>query len=242
MVGNSLTVDSELGALSQLASVIGRSLAPGWHYQSGQSLEYIVANPSFASGSSPDTWSDALSAAEYDYLTLQPFPVTNSAPLDESTLLDDEASAKTLIDAAAGTPEVWIYCAWPARANLANWADAVTDADATVTIRRRQYYEHLRDRLVADSYCKLLKIGHVFVNVANRLDANEAPGYDSGDMYRDPLHASDLGSYVVGCTIVATFLDRIPSAPFPTANYGSGYTAALQTVIDTAIREELATP
>lgn len=66
----------------------------------------------------------------------------------------------------------------------------------------------------------LVPVGHVMAALDQKMRAGKVPGYtDVYQFYRDPIHLSEAGSYLVGCTYFASLLKQSPVG-LPTAPYG----------------------
>lgn len=67
----------------------------------------------------------------------------------------------------------------------------------------------------------LVPVGHVMAALDLKMRAGKVPGYTSiYQFYRDAIHLSEAGSYLVGCTYFATLLKQTPVG-LPTAPYGN---------------------
>ncbi|MCX6971142.1 MAG: hypothetical protein NTV93_13460 [Verrucomicrobia bacterium] len=67
----------------------------------------------------------------------------------------------------------------------------------------------------------LVPVGHVMAALDQKMQAGKVPGYTNiYQFYRDPIHLSESGSYLVGCTYFACLLKQSPVG-LPTAPYGT---------------------
>lgn len=66
----------------------------------------------------------------------------------------------------------------------------------------------------------MIPVGHVMFELDKLMQAREVPGYKGGyDLYKDAIHLTQSGSYVVGCTFYATIYQKNPKG-FPGQPYG----------------------
>lgn len=88
-----------------------------------------------------------------------------------------------------------------------------------------EYFDQLLDEVtVQATFLKkpplLVPVGHVMAALDLKMRAGKVPGYTSiYQFYRDGIHLSEAGSYLVGCTYFATLLKQSPVG-LPTAPYG----------------------
>ncbi|MBI5833954.1 MAG: hypothetical protein HZB16_16800 [Armatimonadetes bacterium] len=65
----------------------------------------------------------------------------------------------------------------------------------------------------------MIPVGHVLLELDRRFRAGDMPGFKGAyDLYKDAIHLTNAGSYVVGATFYATLLRRDPKG-FPTEPY-----------------------
>ncbi|MEO8350501.1 MAG: hypothetical protein ABI680_02150 [Chthoniobacteraceae bacterium] len=93
------------------------------------------------------------------------------------------------------------------------------------TNESRDYFETLlREVRKETSFLKkkplLVPVGYVMNELHQRMKAGQVPGYTSiYQFYKDGIHLSEAGSYLVGCSYFATLLKQTPVG-LPTAPYG----------------------
>ncbi len=85
-----------------------------------------------------------------------------------------------------------------------------------LTNESREYFEKLtlalrqRNPKLAHPAC-LIPVGDVMNELHGLMKAGKAPGYDSiYAVYKDAIHLSDVGSYIVGCTFYAVLFGESP--------------------------------
>lgn len=67
----------------------------------------------------------------------------------------------------------------------------------------------------------LIPVGQVMAALDSKMQAGQVPGYTNiYQFYRDPIHLSEYGSYLMGCTYFATFFKQSPVG-LPTEPYGN---------------------
>lgn len=65
----------------------------------------------------------------------------------------------------------------------------------------------------------MIPVGHVMFELDKRMQAGDLPGYKGiYDIYKDAVHLTDTGAYMVGCTFYATFFKKDPK-DFPGEPY-----------------------
>ncbi|MFV2070733.1 MAG: DUF4886 domain-containing protein, partial [Pirellulales bacterium] len=248
-IGNSLTEDMQPLGLEQLAQIGGESLETGYHFAYAKSLDYIWANPTSVSNNQkrPDFYTPSLTGYAWDVLTLQP----SNGP--ESTLATDEASILSFIDLARSNPDnadtdFYIYAAWPRRGNYADkWTASVADQDSTATVKVREYFDHLINRLhdATSANVLMIPIGEVLFELDQKMQAGDIPGFTSVDqLYRDNVHlSSDVGRYTAAATAYATIFGKDPTGlTKPDGFYGSpdAFTPQLYNALHTVIWDVVA--
>lgn len=66
----------------------------------------------------------------------------------------------------------------------------------------------------------MIPVGHVMLELDRQMRAGELPGYKGiYDVYKDAIHLTGTGGYIVGCTFYATLYRKNP-AQFPAEPYG----------------------
>lgn len=88
----------------------------------------------------------------------------------------------------------------------------------------------------------LVPVGQVMNALHTRMQTGQVPGYTSiYQFYKDGIHLSEAGSYLVGCTYFATLLKQSPVG-LPTAPYGKIDPALAATIQKTVWQIVAATP
>lgn len=217
-IGNSLTVDLRAnGGVEFLSRNEARPISHDYHPRCGSSLTGIVANitqtcvPSFAFG----TFSEAFSPAapwSIDVVTLQPF----YGP----TIRQEVAAARSLIETirasdAGRDSRILIYATWPSQSDgplLQAWAREDITLDSPFRPSRKSYDLFLDAVQEFEPNAALVPAGHAWVAVAEELTSRGAFNGISAitDLYRDDIHASNLGRYVAGLAAYATIYEKSP--------------------------------
>ena len=66
----------------------------------------------------------------------------------------------------------------------------------------------------------MIPVGHVMLELDKRMRAGELPGYKGiYGVYKDAIHLTNVGGYIVGCTFYATIYQKDPK-DFPAEPYG----------------------
>lgn len=230
-IGNSLTWDSQPGAIEKLAAQRGWKHREGYHINCGKSLQRIWENPEevcVKPVAEYGTFRKALTEKQWSAVALQPYPAKGESTLatDAARILDfisltreNEANAETVF---------YIYAGWPAQSlgPLKDvWGKEVTDDDSTPTILAEDYFGHLlrRVRGATDAEVRVIPVGHVLAALDGRIQAGGVPGFTSiTQLYRDNVHLTgDVGRYVAGITTLAALFGRKPTeTERPDGTYG----------------------
>lgn len=240
-IGNSLTNDARKGGIDVLAAAAGYTdHVQAWHIRCGSSLRAIWNNPTetCVAPTAYGLFGDALAGYSWDAVTLQPH--------HESTLGMDRYYASQFIDLTPATTKIYVYATWP-RISLGDyatvWQTETTDDDAQVMVAARSYFHHLADALRADHPDReifVIPVGEVFYEVEQRL-ASGALVIDgvtgAHDLYRDNVHATDLGRYLAALTHYAVLYGESP------VNLGEpdATELALQGVVWDVVRQDVYT-
>lgn len=220
-IGNSLTQDSQPLSLEAFAVAAGKQHRVGYDIRSGASLRTIVAEPENTTNPVSTyveefgRFGAALPNHAWTNVTMQPHSTGGS------TLATDVDSILTLIDLTRSNPanantRFFIYAAWPQLGNYQQqWNYPSPDVDSSPTIRAREYFTHLMNRVRAatDAEILMIPVGEVLNEIDVRLKQNAVPGYFSvNQFYRDALHFNDpLGRYTAALTTYATMFNRDPT-------------------------------
>ena len=217
-IGNSLTVDLRAsGGVEFFSRNEPRPISHDYHARCGSSLTGIVANitetcvASFAFGTFSEAFSPAASWT-IDAVTLQPF----YGP----TIRQEVAAARSLIETirasdAGRNSRILIYATWPSQSDgplLQAWAREDITLDSPFRPSRKSYDLFLDAVQEFEPNAALVPAGHAWVAVAEELASPDAFNGISGstDLYRDDIHASNLGRYVAGLAAYATIYEKSP--------------------------------
>ena len=217
-IGNSLTFDSypANGAFSEVANNNGQNITEnGWHVRAGRQLDYIFSNPDDPENllGPSGNWQTALAGYPVDIVTFQPF--YDGA----STLGSDTTAIVSWINLAVAnaSPDAvfYIYAAWPKRiaskSYSEQWLEDITDIDAQPTRLNRAYIAALVGRISSATAkpVRVVPIGEVWFRVEQLINSGVITELDSAyDLYRDDLHANDIGKSLIAWTMYATFFQE----------------------------------
>lgn len=220
-VGNSVTDTINYTGLAKLAESRGHQLVWGRHMIPGAPLSWIWDHADSGFKEDPfGPYPSALKNYAWDVLSLEPF---------DRHLDDDQGSdlptARRFIDLSLPkSPHicVYVYSRWPRREKdgsldyQAKWTRTYTGGwDGTeetrdyferVVAALRKAYPQMKGRIL------LVPVGDVLYRLDQQMMANKVPGYTSVvQLYKDGIHFTNVGSYVVGCTYYATLFKEDPS-------------------------------
>jgi len=234
-VGNSLTVDLRAsGGVELLSQAAGRQVVHDYHVRCGSSLNGIVANmmdtclPSLSFGNLTAAFASEVPWT-IDVVTLQPFYA--------DSIRQEVAAARTILQAIRGSnagrnSRILVYATWPSTLNGPigeTWANANVSLDSPFVPSQRAYEIFLAAIREFEPNASLIPAGHAWVTIA---EASETLGAFAGvsgssDLYRDSIHASNLGRYVAGLvTYSAIFGEPSSSATIPWQYSINGYGTA----------------
>ena len=223
-VGNSLTVDLRAsGGVESLSSAEGRPVVQDYHVRCGSSLSGIVANITqtcvapLAFGSLTDAFAYHATTT-IDAVTLQPFY--------SATIRQEVAAARTIIDTIRGSEagrdaRILVYATWPSQSDgpvHETWASEDASLDSPFRPSRKSYELFLDAVREFEPSASLIPAGHAWVAIA---EASETTGTFAGvngvaDLYRDDIHASNLGRYIAGlATYSSIFGESTNPSTFP---------------------------
>jgi len=219
-VGNSLTADLHAsGGVGALAHDGGRPLSHDYHVRCGSSLTGIVANatqtciPPLVFGSLTEAFATQ-AAWQIDAVSLQPFY--------GATIREEIAAARTIIDAIRGSPagrntRIFIYATWPSSSDgpiHETWTTEYVSLDSPFQPSRKAYDIFLTAVQQFEPNASLIPAGHAWVAVAKASETQHRFVGINGpvDLYRDDIHASNLGRYVAGLAAHAAIVGE--AAPF----------------------------
>ena len=217
-IGNSLTADLRAaGGIEFLSSAETRPMVHDYHVRCGSSLSGIVANitqtciPPLAFGTLTEAFA-ADATSPIDVVTLQPFY--------GATIRQEVAAARTIIDTvrasdAGRDARILVYATWPAQADgplHQAWASQDASLDSLFRPSRKSYEIFLDAVRQFEPAASLIPAGHAWVAIA---EASATPGSFSGvngvtDLYRDDVHASNLGRYAAGLATYASLYGKSP--------------------------------
>lgn len=217
-IGNSLTADLRAsGGVEFLSSAEGRPVVHDYHVRCGSSLSGIVANIAqtcvapLAFGTLTEAFA-ADATLPIDVVTLQPFY--------GATIRQEVAAARTIIDTirasdAGRDARILVYATWPTQADgplHQAWASEDASLDSPFRPSRKSYEIFLDAIRQFEPTASLIPAGHAWVAIA---EASATPGSFAGvygvtDLYRDDVHASNLGRYVAGLATYASLYGKSP--------------------------------
>ena len=233
-IGNSLTNGQPWSVISSWATSRGHTFTYGKHVLFGSGLDEIWDSPGTTSDPSPAPFGrfpNALPNYEWDALVLEPY--NDSLNLNLPYI-------KNFVDLALTNPanldtQVYIFQIWP----RSTWGDFRTHWDAGYPgndldggwASTRDFYTSMVGALNATDLgltkpVLTIPIGEVIYEVANRIAAGTMPGMSStAELYVDPIHFNELGSFLQVSTEYATWFGESPAGLPP---FGIEPTLALE--------------
>ena len=210
-IGNSLTNDSYPERhFTEFANLNGKTISAGWHIRASMALEFIFNNPNDVTLVGPSgNWSNALINHQWDFVTMQPFPGTNSKlSNDVNTILSWIHLSRSNL---SNNGQFFIYSAWPSihpnKSYSEVWTEGISGGLDQNTVLNRAYFNELFTTLnsMTDASLGIIPIGEVFYRIEQLIISGEITELSSAyDLYRDNLHANDLGKSVIAWTLYST--------------------------------------
>jgi hypothetical protein len=216
-IGNSLTVDLRAnGGVEVLSAGESTRIVHDYHIRCGSSLSAIAADigttcvPSLTFGAFSTTFSNT-GTSRIDVVTLQPFY--------GATIRQEIQAAATLLQTirssdAGSLSRVMIYATWPSRSDgpldeAWNRQDITLDSPFRPAAKSYELFmDAIRD---IEPAAELIPAGHVWAAVAEHSTTAAFTGLASAaDLYRDDIHASNLGRYVAGLAMYSTIFAKSP--------------------------------
>lgn len=225
-IGNSFTLDSGPNAIAAMSQSAGLTLEVGYHVRCGSSLPGIVGNAESTCVAPAESgrFSQALPNNAWDHLAIQSFP--------GSTLGQDIDAYLELVDLARQNPanaqtRLYLYQSWPEFSpgadSWADWESPVTDSPGQPSVRRRDYYALLNDKLEGQGLSvTTIPQAEVLFRVREEIALGNVPGFvNIQQFYRDSLHMNEYGKFLAGTTVLTTILQRdLTGLPIPEGLYG----------------------
>jgi hypothetical protein len=230
-IGNSHTFDSlPRDGLPALFESAGFNLINGWHIRCARSLNYITQHPDSVCVESNNfgKWIPALANHSWCAIVLQTHNgSTGNEELNAiSTILAPVADLRNT--------QVYVYVNWPriqGREFRDVWGSGYSGGEQRV-VQSASYFQWLAHELKSNhrlaEEISFIPVGNVLSELDRRFREGEFVGFNKvDDLYRDDVHMSNVGKYVVGLTIMATLLDYdirllgAPPKPYgrPTSNF-----------------------
>jgi hypothetical protein len=233
-IGNSLTVDSNIVSMGDMASQRGKTAVADWHILTGSTLPNIYANPNttnlgqYFAGPFPQ----ALTNYTWNAITLEPFFSPLDGPDgDKTAILNFMNYAKTA-NAANGNAQFYIFSRWEQQSAMSGgltytqaWNLPYTQPESGDTTTTADYFAQLTTavRHAQPQDMKpilVIPTGHVFAALDEQIRAGQLPGLTSiTDLYRDFIHLAPLGSFIASATFYATIYRDNPIGLTPWSGY-----------------------
>ena len=244
-VGNSLTVDSNIQAITDLAAADGINVTAAQHIHSGVGLDYMWNNPTdLTTGTSYTTGL----ANPLNAVTLEPFlgkltdvntgtPPTDSG--DVNRTVDFMNFAKNA-NAANVNTQFYIFARWSeqstwnpsfgaaAPGGYHNQWSTLYDPTNLATTEAGDYFNQLITQVRAAQPqdmkpIELIPTGFVFDAIDQALSKGQLSGLAAAGgmpaLYRDELHLSELGQFIATTTFYSTIFHEDPVGVTPPSEY-----------------------
>ena len=194
-IGNSLTWDSRPTTLASTVRAAGHIVRQGYHIRCNKSLTYIEANPEDTCVVPPPEfgeWLDALSAHEWDAVTLQAFPGATGA--------EEVAASRRIIETAtAGGRNAncvfYLYLAWPGIQAGSGFSEVVDtpytsgDEDVFLSPAFLEFWYSELTRQLPQHDVRIVPTGLALKTIDQKLSEVAVGDYTSTfDLYRDAVH------------------------------------------------------
>ena len=248
-VGNSHTWDLKPNyGLRKIFEAGDEVLENDWQIVCGQSLDYIVRNPSSACvfPENYQDYVDALTDKAWEVVTIQPFPgATGLAEVEAISDIIDLAGWRS----SSGETRYLIYCTWPIVPEGTELVDFNYDAawrlpyTSTLngTLANEEFYiyamKSIRDQH-PDLPIEAIPVGAVLEAFHLEAKGGRISGFSgAGELYRDRYHMNNVGRYIAALATYTVVTGNTAS------DLGSdsiaGFGVAEGAVVDRAITGDL---
>lgn len=216
-LGNSLTADYRpTTEFVELAATQSITIQSDWHIKCGSNLRAIIAAPSETCVSQRfESYPAALESGQFDIITIQPHRSPNAAA-EIDAIAEMVAQIRNSPNRNA---RIYVYYAWTE--NTADplaqfgyssaWFAPYSPLERLISMNDDfvvHMKETLQERQVSvDGY---IPAGRAFERVHGTAGRNLISGISgAGELYRDRLHANNIGSFVAGATVLATLFPDV---------------------------------
>lgn len=245
-IGNSLTVDSNVAGMAEMAASRGTTVHADRHIHAGVRLDYIWDHP-YTTTETPyfaGSYPTALAGYTWNAVTVQPFyQYLNGVGGDADITVRFMNLARQGNPANVNT-QFYIFARWPELGTFSptygdiwnsNYAGDNGATTATVDFNR-QIIDKVRKLQPQDMPpIQLIPTGHVLAEIDRQIRSGDLTGVTSiVDFYRDNTHLSVLGCFVASMTFYATIFDDNPLGLTPPTGFPAfdpSLVADLQTII-----------
>jgi len=244
-IGNSVTENLKPEAFESIVKGADKKITWGWDVIYGQALSYIWEHSGEGFIEPPyNGFENALSAYEWDALTLQPYQrkISNSD--------GDFVSVFKFLDyAKLNSPDIqpYIYQRWPrlpagVEATAQSWDSLWLrsyDPQNTTRYDSRDYFETLTDTIRSQQTdtkkCLMIPVGEVMHQINKEMADGNLPGFDNiWEVYNDDIHMKGMGSYIIAATFYAVLYKSDPRGISAPGFYG-WFTPEKKAVIQQAV-------
>lgn len=233
-VGNSVTDTINYNGFVDLAATKGHTQIWGRHMIPGAPLSWIWQHPNDGFREEPyGFYPNALNNYSWDVLSLQPFDRPIGGPEGDLTMVGNFVDLAKLQNPDL---RVYLYQRWPGQRNYtldaptwnSLWLRSYDDQVNWMNMESRDFFSDLVKQVNRAAYMQdldpalIVPVGDVLYTLNNRLSAGYIAGYnDVWDLYSDPSHLNNLGSYTVATTFYARLFNDSPIGLGVPAAYGS---------------------
>lgn len=221
-IGNSLTVDSNVAAMAQMAASRGTPTQSDRHIHGGVRLDYIWDHPTTTTETPyfAGAFQSAFANYTWNAVTIEPFyQYLDYVGGDADITVKFMKLAKQSNPANVNT-QFYIFARWPEQATFSPTYNDIWRADyagdngattATVDFNNK-IIQKVRAMQPQDMKpIELIPTGHVLAEVDRQIRSGELTGVTSiSEFYRDSIHMSQLGSLVASMTFYASIYQDNP--------------------------------
>jgi hypothetical protein len=241
-IGNSLTVDSNIQAMSDMAATKGITVSANQAIHGGVGLDFLWNNPTMLDTGTPYTTglSTALNA-----VTLEPFlgglslPATGTPPTDAGDVnrITDFMNFAATSNPANVNTQFYVFARWQEQSG---WNPTFGGSGGYAAQWNTPYNATTNNNQTGDYYAQLLTAVHtaqpqnmkpveliptgfVFAAIDQALNNGQLPAIAAAggmpSLYRDELHLSELGQFIASTTFYSTIFHEDPTGMAPPTEF-----------------------
>ena len=239
-IGNSLVNELDVISISNWAISRGHTYDSEKHVRFSSGLNQIWNDPDFTNNipGQYGKFTQALPGFDWDVVTLEAHFDMLEGTSGSLSRVNDFVNLMLQNSNNIDT-QVYIYQVWPFQPPLVqsnyteNWHH-IHNESQNWTFTSRDYYDKLLIRLDSSNLNNLIKTiptGEVFFEIDQKIRNNEIELSDIHELYRDQIHLSNIGNFVLASTVYSTIFGENPVGLSNYVGINSNLTLQLQSAV-----------